>query len=127
MVKMAAALKVKEEGSPLERRQWLAQWATKQPQASIDTAREALQQHFGMAIGTDRISEILKEARRRFEVDQHGAGKRPAMPDVPDVSTPSGPQSTPSALVAAVGALRASGLTPKAFLVGADGSVRIEV
>lgn len=64
---MEAAVETTNEhpsSSPEERRKWFSDWALDNPGVTVETARRAISDRFGMAIGTKAIIEILGEARQ---------------------------------------------------------------
>lgn len=51
------------KGSPELRAQWLRGWAQQNPSATVSTARAALKEKFGIAMGTEYIAATLRAAR----------------------------------------------------------------
>lgn len=51
------------ESTPEERRRWFETWALDHPDVTVDTARKAISEQFGIAIGTKAIVDILDYVR----------------------------------------------------------------
>jgi hypothetical protein len=61
---MVEAEQQQAASTPEERRSWFSTWALDHPDSTVEAARRALSERFGMAIGTKAIVEILGDARR---------------------------------------------------------------
>lgn len=71
----------KDTGTAEERRRWFETWALDNPDATVDAARSAIQEHFGgVGIGTSYIVEIMQIARRAHVDRMREAAGLPLLP-----------------------------------------------
>jgi hypothetical protein len=111
-----------------QRQQYLNEFAAQNPFATIEQAREALKERFGgVAVGTQAISDALREARRMFEAEHKARSTPNPIPPVPiQDRPPSGTplQSVQREIAGWVESMKRSGV--KLVAVNEDGSVRVE-
>lgn len=49
-----------------ERRAWLKDWVSGNPRATIEQAKSALKQEFGIGLGTELVATILRETQEEL-------------------------------------------------------------
>ncbi len=57
---------VSSASSAQERRDWLRSWVRENPRATIELAKKALKDQFGLAVGTEVVANILRETQEEL-------------------------------------------------------------
>ncbi len=92
----------KSTSTPEERRSWFSDWALDNPGSTVEAARRALNERYGLAIGTKSITDILGEARKIH------ADSKPQDPPAP-IPVPA-PLSVPNPILDLVEAAKKLGI-----------------
>lgn len=106
-----------------ERLTFLNQWAMENPLKTIEEARQAVRERFGLSLGTQALSNAMRLARDAWEAQRRAATEgRPALPPRPQPA--GGSEGGHEHVSWIANAMRQAGLRLVELLE--DGRVRVE-